>query len=111
MTVTRAAGRPQGMRRTSVAAAVLLCLVAGCGDKSGGDSGGASGGGQKGEESDPGLGATPSPDAGSAGQGTGGQDTGSGTDSGGGVGAPWPHHGGGAHAGRSECPSGPRAPG
>jgi hypothetical protein len=116
MTTTRAARRPQRARRASLAAAVLLCLVAGCGDKSGNDSGGTATEVGNSNESDQGL-------AGTDNQGTGDQNTGnqnpgnqnpgnqnpgdqnSGDGGGNAVGAPKPRGGGGAHGAPIKLPA------
>jgi hypothetical protein len=89
------------VRRASLAAAVLLCLSAGCGDKSGNDSGGTATEAGNSSESDQGPAATDN-------QGTGDQNTGDqNTGDGGGdaLGAPKPRQGGGARGAPIRIPA------
>jgi hypothetical protein len=93
------------VRRGSLAAAVLLCLVAGCGDKSADDSGTTTTEAQNETGSDQGLGGTTDPGTGNGNTGgeTGGSDSGDG--GGNAVGAPKPHKGGGAKGAPIKIPS------
>jgi hypothetical protein len=90
------------VRRASLAAAVLLCLAAGCGDKSGVDSGGTVTEAGNSDESDQGTGDPSTDGQNTDGQNTDGQNTdgqntdGQNTGGGDALGAPKPGKGGGA---------------
>jgi hypothetical protein len=87
------------VRQGSLVAAVLLCLAAGCGDRTGGDPG-ATDEAQNGVESPQGTGTA---DAQDNDGGQSGPDTGD--DNGDAIGAPKPHKGGGAKGAPIKLPS------
>jgi hypothetical protein len=109
----RAARRPRELRRASLAAAVLLCLAAGCGDKSGDDSGGTATEAGNNSESDQGLTGTDNQgtgdnstgDQGTGDQNTGDQNTGDQNTGGDALGAPKPRKGGGARGAPIRIPA------